>query len=302
MVRHSKERVLSEREFERLLQSVERIDDSWYRTVTRFVSVVAGRLGLRAGEIAHIHEDWIDFRDGIIKIPNQHDCTKGENGGPCGYCRSLARSVVDHAVPSLEESKLTLLEQGQLVDLGMAHQELLAAFRAYDANQIPEESLSDRINDALAIGGSDGRDPWDAYDELCERAATHRDRHDVTLDEAIEQYWTPKTEASAREVPFDFSPRVEMAIEDFFDAGIDRYPNSRTTVNRRVDDALEAAGFGGDYSSPHGLRATAATFHAGRGLEAIPLQSMFGWVELSTAMKYINSSGTNTQRALNSVH
>lgn len=302
MVRHSRERVLSEREFERLLQAVERIDDSWYRTVTRFVTVAAGRLGMRAGEIAHIHEDWIDFRDGIIKIPDQHDCTKGEDGGPCGYCRSLAKSVVKHAVPSIEEAKLTLLEQGQLVDLGMAYQELLAAFRAFDDNQIPKESLDDRVNDALAISSGAGRDPWDAYDELCERAEAHRDRHDVTLDEAIEQYWIPKTDASAREIPFDFSSRAEMAIEDFFEKGIDRYPNSRTTVNRRVDDALEAADFGQKYSSPHGLRATAATYHAGRGLEAIPLQSMFGWVQLSTAMKYINNSGTNTQRALNAIH
>jgi len=31
MVRHSKERALSEREFERVLQAVERIDDPWYR-------------------------------------------------------------------------------------------------------------------------------------------------------------------------------------------------------------------------------------------------------------------------------
>jgi integrase len=303
MVRHSKERVLSEREFERLLQAIERIDDPWYREVTRFIVIVSGRLGLRAGEIAHMHEDWVDFREGIITIPDQHDCTKGEDGGPCGYCRSLAKSVVKHAVPTIQESKLALLEQGQLVDLGMTYQELLAAYRAYDENQIPEESLTDRVNDALAIGHDGQRDPWDAYDELCERAEAHRDRHDVTLDEAIEQYWIPKTEASAREVPFDFSSRAEMAIEDFFDdRAISRYPNSRTTVNRRVDDALEAAGFDKNHSSPHGLRATAATFHAGRGLEAIPLQSMFGWVQLSTAMKYINSSGTNTQRALNSVH
>lgn len=303
MVRHSKQRVLTEREFERLLQTVERIDDRWYREVTRFIIIAAGRLGLRAGEIAHIHENWIDFRDGIITIPQQHDCTKGDDGGPCGYCRSLAKSVVQHAVPTLNESKLVLLEQGQLVDLGMIYQELLAAYRAFDQNHITEESLTDRVHDAMAVSNDCKRDPWNAYDELCQRASAHRDRHDVTFDEAIEQYWIPKTDASAREVPFDFSGRVEMAIEDFFhDRSISRYPNSRTTVNRRVDDALVAAEFDKHYSSPHGLRATAATFHAGRGLEAIPLQSMFGWVELSTAMKYINNSGTNTQRALNSIH
>lgn len=301
MVRHSKERALSEREFERVLQAVERIDDPWYRTVTRFIVLVAGRLGLRAGEIAHIDEEWVDFRGGMIEIPEQEPCTKGEDGGPCGYCRSLAKSVVKHAVPSIEEAKLHLLEQGQLVDLGMTYQELLAAFDAYDSNHIPKEELDDRVDDALAIGHSGHRDPYDAYEELCDRAEKHRDRHDVTVEEAIQQYWIPKTEAAAREVPFDFSSRTVMAIEDFFDY-VDRYPNSRTTVNRRVDDALLAADLEKNYTSPHGLRATAATFHAGRGLDPLPLQSMFGWKQLSTAVVYIESSGANTQRALNSVH
>lgn len=301
MVRHSKERVLSEREFERLLQSTEQLDDNWYRDVTRFVVLLSGRLGLRAGEIAHLHRDWVDFRDGIINIPKQDRCSKGEDGGPCGYCRSLAKSVVKHAVPTIEESKLALLEQGQFIDLGMVYDELIAAYRAYDDNSIPKESLEDRVQDALSIQHN-GRDSHEAYEQLCDRAEEYQARHDVTLSEAISQYWIPKTDASAREVPFDFSPRIEMAIEDFFKYDIKRYPDSRSTVNRRVDDALEAAGFNKEYSSPHGLRATAATYHAGRGLDPIPLQSMFGWVQMSTAMKYINNSGTNTQRALNSVH
>jgi len=301
VVRHSKDRALTEREYERVLQAVERIDDGWYRNVTRFIVVVAGRLGLRAGEIAHMHREWVDFRSGIIVIPEHQRCTKSASGGPCGYCRSLAKSVVDHAVPTVEESKLHLLEQGQLVDLGMVYQELLASFSAFDSNHIPKEDLDDRVQDALAIGHDGPRDPFDAYQELCHRAEKHRDRHNVTLDEAIDQYWIPKTAAAARQVPFDFSSRAEMAIEDFFDV-VDRYPNSRTTVNRRVDDALVAAGFDKNYTSPHGLRATAATFHAGRGLDVIPMQSMFGWVQMSTAMKYINSSGANTQRALNSIH
>jgi len=303
MVRHSKERVLSEREFEQLVKSVEQIDEKWYRKVTRFIVISSGRLGLRAGEISHMDASWVDFKDGIIRIPKEQNCTKSEDGGVCGYCKSLAKSVVKHSVPTIEESKLSLLQQGQLVDLGMTYKELLAAYEAFDNNKIPKESLEDRVHDALSLDNNSKRDSWDAYNKLCDRAEQHQDRHNLTLDEAIEQYWIPKTDASAREIPFDFSPRAEMAIEEFFEQpNVDRYPNSRTTVNRRVDDALKAAGFNKDYSSPHGLRATAATFHAGRGLEAIPLQSMFGWVQLSTAMKYINSSGANTQRALNSIH
>ena len=92
-----------------------------------------------------------------------------------------------------------------------------------------------------------------------------------------------------------------MVLGDFFDK-TDRYPTSRTTVNRRVDDALSAAGMDTDRCSPHGLRATAASYHAGRGLDVVALQSMMGWVQLDTAMKYIQASGENTKRALNAVH
>ena len=301
MVRHSRERALSDREFERLLQGIERIDCDWYRLQTRFVVLVAGRLGMRAGEIAHMREDWVDFRSGMIRIPEQDHCDKGEDGGPCGYCRSLAKSVVSHAVPTLHESRLELLEQGQLVDLGMGYQELLAAHRARSAGHVTDEEFDDRVDDALAMADRSGRDGWDAFDDLESRARTYRDRRDVTLDEALEQYWIPKTDAAAREIPFDFEPRAEIVIEDFFDM-VERYPTSRTTVNRRVDDALEAAGMDANACSPHGLRATAASHHAGRGLDVVALQSMFGWVQLDTAMKYIQASGTNTQRALNAVH
>ena len=301
MVRHSRERALSEREFERLLQGIERIDCDWYRLQTRFVVIVAGRLGIRAGEIAHMRSEWIDFRNGMIQIPEQDTCDKGEDGGPCGYCRSLAQSVVDHAVPSIHDARLELLEQGQLVDLGKGYQELLAAHQARADGHVSTEEFEDRVQDALALADHGGRDAWAAYDELQDRAEKYRTRRDVTLDEALEQYWIPKTDAAAREIPFDFEPRAEIVLEDFFDR-VDRYPTSRTTVNRRVDDALEAADMGTDECSPHGLRATAASHHAGRGLDVVALQSMFGWVQLETAMKYIQSSGTNTQRALNAVH
>jgi len=301
MVRHSKDRALSDREFERLLQAVEQIDCNWYRLQTRFVVLVAGRLGLRAGEIAHMRSDWVDFSNGLIRIPEQDSCDKGEDGGPCGYCRSLAKSVVDHAVPTMAEARLELLEQGQLVDLGMGYQELLAAHRAFDANHVSKEEFSDRVDDAVALADGDGTDARAAYEKLNSRAERYRDRRDQTVDEALSEYWIPKTPASAREIPFKFEPRVEMVLRDFFDT-IDRYPTSRTTVNRRVDDALAAADMDTDRCSPHGLRATAASYHAGRGLDVVALQSMMGWVQLDTAMKYIQASGENTKRALNAVH
>ncbi|WP_407647937.1 tyrosine-type recombinase/integrase [Halarchaeum nitratireducens] len=114
--------------------------------------------------------------------------------------------------------------------------------------------------------------------------------------------WSPKTPAAAREIPFDFDPRASLAIERFFEDH-DAWPHSRAVVNRRVKAAAEAAveiDSGSIY--PHALRATAATYHAGRGLDMLPLQSLFGWADLRTAQSYIASSGENTARALHMIH
>ena len=301
MVNHSKENALNEKEYEKILQSIERIDCDWYRLQTRFVVLMSGRLGMRAGEIAHMDEEWVDYREGMIHIPKQDTCTKGENGGSCGYCRSLAKSVVDHAVPTKHEAQLNLLEQGNLVHLGMVYQELLSTHKSYVNNLISKEEFDNRITDSLCLGQNNGYNNKKEYEKLEKRAEKFKQKKNVSLDEALERYWIPKTEASARDIPFNFDPRLEMVVEEFFDR-VDRYPTSRTTVNRRVDDALEMAGKEKNECSPHGLRATAASYHSGRGLNVVALQSMFGWVQLDTAMKYIKNSGTNTQRALNSVH
>jgi len=53
---------------------------------------------------------------------------------------------------------------------------------------------------------------------------------------------------------------------------------------------------------PHGLRATAATFHASRGLDAFALQAFMGWETVDRAREYIRLSGETTARALSMVH
>jgi len=45
------------------------------------------------------------------------------------------------------------------------------------------------------------------------------------------------------------------------------------------NDTLLAADMGKNYCSLHDLRATTATLHVGCGLEIVPLQSMFDWVQ-----------------------
>jgi integrase len=126
---------------------------------------------------------------------------------------------------------------------------------------------------------------------------------DLALEDALAACWTPKTEAAARAVPFGFATRVEIALERLVDE-YGGWPLSVQTIYRRVTDAAEAAEdeVAADDVRPHGLRATAASYHAARGLETLPLQAMFGWAQLSTAEKYVASSSANTRRALNAIH
>lgn len=220
MTRHSREDAISEQLFERLVDVSETLDEP-YRSDCRFILFAAGRLGLRAGELCHIREDWIDWKQSIIHIPRHDPCDKGRHGMTCGYCRKRARSAVN------------------------------------------------------------------CDDEL-------------TLEEAVQHRWEPKTRNSARAIPFDYSDRVKREIEAyFFDR--DRYETSRATVNRRVDTLLEAADLPTSTCYPHSLRATAATFHAAR-LQAGPLQALFGWSKLGTAQKYVRLTGAQTQRALREAH
>jgi integrase len=138
----------------------------------------------------------------------------------------------------------------------------------------------------------------------CEILAKQRADHnpDITVDEARDLAWLAKTEEAAREVPYDFNPRVSLVIERFFDK-YDEYPCSAQSINRRIKKAAELAEeLDPSNVYPHCLRATAASYHAGRGLDVIPLQSLMGWAEVSTAHNYVTSSGENTQRALHFTH
>lgn len=221
MTRHTSESALSDSQFEDLFDAALELDDQFVAETT-MILIAGGRLGLRAGEIAHLDEAWVNWERSLIEIPAYWPCEKGRHGGVCGYCKKQAEQAVGYA------------------------------------------------------------------DEL-------------TMEEALEQRWNPKTSNSARAVPFDFNQRVESVVEAFF-GEFDHYESSRASINRRVDRVLEAAGYPKDACFPHALRATAATWHAYRGVDAVPLQALFGWADLATAQKYIRVSGGATQRALRDAH
>ena len=70
---------------------------------------------------------------------------------------------------------------------------------------------------------------------------------------------------------------------------------SRVAVWARVKRMAGAAGI--DHPvTPHGLRATGATFFAQAGWSITGLQNHFGWTQLKTAQAYIQSSGASAIR------
>lgn len=222
-VRHTKEDALGDRDYQLLLEGADAIEDDDRAFQARFIILVAGRLGLRAGEICHMSEDWLNRSKNMIEIPRFDPCSKGRDGSICGYCETKVKQYLE-------------------------------------------------------------------YNE------------ELTRQEAVDSCWSPKTEAAARRVPYDFDPRANLVVERFFDR-YDQFPHSRSSINRRVSRAAQHAdGLNPDDVYPHALRGTAATFHASRGLNAIALQSLFGWAQLSTAQAYIRKSGEATRRELQQIH
>lgn len=82
--RHTHQDALSEREFERLLEACDELDEP-NRFEARLICLLAGRLGLRRGEIAHFSVAWLDWDRKLLRIPPFDPCG-------CGYCRRQARS------------------------------------------------------------------------------------------------------------------------------------------------------------------------------------------------------------------
>ena len=75
--RLSHEEVLTDREFELLLEACSELPSSRdFRA--RFIRLVAGRLGLRTGESSHLTTDWFDWDRTLLQSPHHEPCA-------CGY-------------------------------------------------------------------------------------------------------------------------------------------------------------------------------------------------------------------------
>lgn len=106
-IRHSKDRSLDEREFELLLEGAHQLarSDHYYDPDPPMTIYVMGRLGLRRGELVHMRESWINWREKRIEIPAHSPCDMGKGGIVCGDCKQQAQQRVEHADGlSLEEA------------------------------------------------------------------------------------------------------------------------------------------------------------------------------------------------------
>lgn len=123
----------------------------------------------------------------------------------------------------------------------------------------------------------------------------------VDGDEFYDRCWTPKTDAAVRDVPFDALPRTTHVIRQFFDR-YSEWPHGYQAVYRRAKRAArECDEVETDDLYPHALRATSASFWAGRNLGPTALKSLMGWKQYQTARRYVEESGERTAAAMRSV-
>lgn len=255
---HARDDALSPRQFEQLVNATYRIENDRIELETRAVLYLAGRIGLRKGEITHLRGDWIDWSSGTLTVPDHQPCTKGTlDGEVCGYCRRRAEDRIE-------------------------------------ANNISEREAEDAIRhvveDAEELSGR----------ELDRQVAKLIDEVNISKAEALAERWQPKTPQSARQVPFDFDVRVELALERFFER-FDGWERSAATLNRRVDRLAEIS----DVETrvyPHALRATAASYHAARDISVHSLMSIMGWSDPSTARAYVSANDDQAAREIRSKH
>jgi len=302
MVTHSRELALTDREFELFVRGAQSIDCDLRSQEAEFIAFVLGRLGLRPGELCHIDADWINLRRRMIEIPKHDPCDKGKDGGLCGSCKQAVRQKVEYAELSLEEARMAVLED-ELADRLPRHvrsQMRGVHFAAVEGDldsEDVERQLEVLLDSAETVGNSE-----EVLDALDSAARSHMESETITNEEARQQEWSPKNPNAARDVPFDFDPRAELVVEEFFDR-FSCWPESQTTINRRVDQVLERVDeFNTSTTTPHGLRATAASHASARGLDPLALQSMMGWADISTARAYVSTSSDNTQRQLHQIY
>jgi len=265
---------------------------------SQFLAFVGGQFGLRPGEICHMTEDWINWRRWMVEIPQHEGWEKAKDGGICGYCRQNAQQRVEYNSLTLPEAQLEVLreEMGPHLPYELSGR-LQAMHRAAVDSDLDDEFIERQLT-SLLESTETAQDADVLLEAIDEAAQKHQSRNSIDMEDGRDLMWRAKTENAARKVPFDCYPRTEFTIERFFDR-FDAWPESFTTIARRVDEVLQEADEPDQSSTtPHGLQATAALRSAASGMTPLAMRSMFGWSSISTARAYVSDSPANTQRQL----
>lgn len=303
MVTHSKEKRLDDYEFQHYLRGCHRIEKQYQYLEALFIAYVAGRLGLRLGEITHFKSDWVNWRDRRIEIPRQQDCHKGRDREICGLCKQQSDQRAEYSQISLAEARLKAVQE-QLTELpplpGDIRSQLTTVHMIHINSDLSDDSLERQVDELLS--NAEAVDDADEFREALDQVARdYKADNEISPEEAADMMWMAKTDNAAREVPFGWCPGAEITLEQFCEA-YDGWMHSHTAVRRRMKKTLRYAdGLDEDTTTCHGLRATAASHLASKGLPATSLKSMMGWSQLSTAKAYIEESTEQTQRQLHSI-
>jgi len=109
----SREDALDVRTFFRLFVGALRIENKQQRIRTVIIILCAGRLGMRASEIQHLHEGWINWKDGVIRIPAHDPCF-------CKWCLNKAVGKIANK-KDIPESEVSRDDQA-VVEYAYQHQ------------------------------------------------------------------------------------------------------------------------------------------------------------------------------------
>ncbi len=153
--RHTHEDVLTDREFELLLEACSSLPEP-RDLQAQFVCLAAGRLGMRAGETAHFRADWLDWDRMLLRIP-QHK--------PCEYCRRQASQETTHNEQLTQEEamkgrwhpKTVASARAIPVDLSLRLELCLQRFTdEYEAFPRSRTAVNRRVNAVAEVADIEG--------------------------------------------------------------------------------------------------------------------------------------------------
>ncbi len=157
-----------------------------------------------------------------------------------------------------------------------ARDSILTKEEFFQMMQVGKDPL-DRVILALAIMGLRASEI-----ARLDRSLVDLTRKTITIPDSLAK------KGHGRVIPYGKFPRLAPLIDAYFIMA-DRIGISRIAIWSRVKSLARRAGLTKPVT-PHGLRATGATWAANAGLSPQALRELFGWSSLDTARYYIEKS------------